>query len=80
MGFFPYLKNTDGQTHTLAVKEIVWASPSATSFLKKKTNFFLLSYETALNYVDVRLFPRTAHNQAALSEKVSTSTNEGERS
>lgn len=53
MFVFPYVKNADGQTHTLAVKEVIWTNPDATSSLKKKNQFFfaeLCLYETALNY------------------------------
>jgi len=72
---FPYLKNADGQTHTLAVKAETWTNPDAASFLnyKKKNNFFFLSYAfmkllliIVINTVDVHLIPSTAHNQVAL--------------
>lgn len=73
MFVFPYVKNADGQTHTLAVKEVIWTNPDATSSLKKKNQFFLMSCAfmkqlliIVINTVDMHPFPRTAHIQVAL--------------
>lgn len=53
------------------VKHILWLLKTlfgqvlAQPHSSRKKQLFLLSYET-LDYVDAQLFPRTAHNQAAL--------------
>lgn len=74
MFVFPYLNNADGQTHTLAAKEVIWTNLDATHSSKKKTTkkkegffaFMKLLLIIDINTMDVHLFPRTAHRQVAL--------------